>query len=349
MSMTVKRMTLFIFLVAYVAPAAAGPEIGDSPPPLVISEWVKGDPVDLQREIGKRVYMVEFWATWCPPCKMSVPLLTELQHKYSKDLTIIGVTAIDEQGNTRKAIRRFVKRQGASMEYHVAIDKGMATWNRYMGTMAGIPHAFVVGREGKIMWQGSPLDPALDGVLAGVISGTYDMEAAQTEAEINSRLQALNFAMQLGHWSVVWDLSVGILKLDPDNDLAMDYIMGMYLDGLKEEDSYRRWVRSHIKANRNDVKAMGRLAMSLSSNPNITKRTPDLALEAALAAHEATKNPDPLAIAAYAQAVYQIGMVDRAIELQKEAIAVADGDVRKELQGVLDYYHLCRELQAKVR
>jgi thiol-disulfide isomerase/thioredoxin len=331
-------------------PATAATEIGDAPPPLVVSEWVKGRSVDWKRDLGRKVYMVEFWATWCPPCKMSVPRLTEFQKKYDRDLTIIGVTAIDDRGNNRRAIKRFVKDQGKNMDYTVAIDEGMTTWTRYMGDLSGIPHAFLVGRNGKVVWQGSPLEPALDEVIPEIIAGAYDLEKAKAEAEVNRRVQAIGFAMQMGNWSVVWDLSVGILKLDPANELAMGNLLGMYLEGLKDEKALRAWARSHIANHRDDVEAMQQLAMTLTSNPDITRRTPALALEAAKTAYESPKRRGPLASAAFARALYQIGELDRAIKLQEEAIAAApDADVRKELQLALDYYYVCKELQARVR
>ena len=92
---------------------------------------------------------------------------------------------------------------------------------------------------------------------------------------------------------------------------------------------------------------MQRLAMILCANPDMAKRTPDLALEAGRAGYNAAKGREPAAMAAYAEALYQIGELDRAIQLQQEAISVAvDPQARNELQGVLDYYNLCKQLQA---
>jgi len=63
--------------------------------------------------------VLEFWATWCPPCRASIPHLTELAHKYkSAGVEFVGIT--NEPNETM--IKQFVTRMGAQMDYTVAID-----------------------------------------------------------------------------------------------------------------------------------------------------------------------------------------------------------------------------------
>ena len=65
-------------------------KLGTPAPPLTGLEWVKNGPVEMK---PGTVYVVEFWATWCPPCRVSIPHLTELQHKYKdKNLVIVGIS-----------------------------------------------------------------------------------------------------------------------------------------------------------------------------------------------------------------------------------------------------------------
>lgn len=325
------------------AMAALG--VGDKAPALHIAEWVKGKPVDLGKDLG-RIYMVEFWATWCPPCKASVPRLTDFQKKYSKDLTIIGVTTPDDRGNTKSSVRRFVKEKGSTMDYTVAIDKAEKTSNAYMlasGAM-GIPHAFIVGRKGHILWQGSPLDPELDTVLGQVVSGSYDITQAKTQADVLRRFQRLDFPAQMGQWSVVWDGLISILKIDPANEEALDILMQIYINETRDVAAFRNWASSHLSTHRGDPKIMRLLATALMNNADLARRVPDLALEAAKAAYDASGKRDALMMVVYARAVYQVGNLDRAIELQKEALTIADEDDRKNVQGVLDYYLLCKQL-----
>ena len=80
-----KRTVLFIFAGALaLAGSLFAADLGDEAKPLQISKWVKGKKVNLAKGKGKKVYVVEFWATWCPPCRTTIPHLTELQKKYKK-------------------------------------------------------------------------------------------------------------------------------------------------------------------------------------------------------------------------------------------------------------------------
>jgi len=86
------KSLLLLAPVLLAAPAFAdGPTLkpGDAAPALQVKQWVKGDAV---KGFAKdKIYVVEFWATWCGPCKASIPHLTELA-KSHKDVTFVGVS-----------------------------------------------------------------------------------------------------------------------------------------------------------------------------------------------------------------------------------------------------------------
>src|ERR1051325_1895884 len=82
---------------------------GDKAPPLTIEKWVKGEPIT-GFEKG-RVYVVEFWATWCGPCVASMPHLSELQKEYGDRVTIIGVTK-EDPNNSLAQVEDMVKAKG---------------------------------------------------------------------------------------------------------------------------------------------------------------------------------------------------------------------------------------------
>jgi len=140
-------------------------KIGDPAVALTGLEWVKGRPVTF--EPGS-IYVVEFWATWCPPCRTSIPHLTKIQRKYrSKKVKVIGITS-----EKMDKVKPYLVQMGAKMSYTVAIDKEGKTSKGYMRAFKqnGIPHAFIVDGEGKIAWHGHPMKD-LDAVLAEMVRG----------------------------------------------------------------------------------------------------------------------------------------------------------------------------------
>lgn len=282
---------------------------------------------------------------------MSVPLLSEIQTRYKRDLVIIGVTAPDFRGNTPKAIRQFVKQQGEHMNYTVAIDKKMGTTDAYLGAarVDGIPWAFIVDKTGRIVWQGSPLQPELDSVVGQVVAGTYDVATAKAEAKASKLLERLIPSFQMGQWSVVWDGLLEVLEVDPGHDLALDTLLRLTIDELHDMEAYRSWCRRHIAKYRTNVRAMQRLATLLCLQQDLAYRAPDLALEAAKAAYQSANGGSMPAIEVFARAHYQVGDLDRAIALQQEAVAAANGSHRGRAQAVLDFYGKCKDVRASLQ
>ena len=161
---------LALTLTAY--PALGSLEPGSPAPALSVKKWLKGAPVTELRKDG--TYVVEFWATWCGPCRESIPHLTEMA-KRNKDVTFIGVSVWeDDQGGN---IKGFVDKMGAKMDYHVGYSgnqDGMAkTWMK-AAAQNGIPTAFVV-KEGKVVWIGHPME--LEEPLAQIKADTFDLKS----------------------------------------------------------------------------------------------------------------------------------------------------------------------------
>lgn len=118
------------------------------PAPLGIApSWslpdLEGNTVSFSQFKGK-VVVVDFWATWCPPCREEIPGYIELQDKYGKDgLVIIGVS-LDRGGP--KIVKPFVEKTG--MNYVVVMGDN-STVESY-GGFQGIPTTFIIDREGNI-------------------------------------------------------------------------------------------------------------------------------------------------------------------------------------------------------
>jgi thiol-disulfide isomerase/thioredoxin len=157
-------------------------KVGSAAPALQVSRWIKGNGLS-KFEFGK-VYVVEFWATWCPPCRDSIPHLTKMARAYRDKVTFVGVNVFEgKPGKTvEDTVDSFVRDMGDNMDYLVARDTGsdaMAkTWLQAAG-QNGIPCAFIVDGGGKIAWVGHPMDSmkeAIDAVLASASLRSTDIE-----------------------------------------------------------------------------------------------------------------------------------------------------------------------------
>ena len=173
----------------FAVPAAVAIELGVPAPPLNVQTWVKGEPIDLAAVRGKKVVVVEFWATWCPPCRESIPHLTALQKK-NPDLAIVGIT--DEEPGV---VKKFTAQWGAKMDYSVGIDpesRAMSVYMAEFGPRSPIPWAFIVDKQGTVVWSGSPvpgsgsgMDEALAEVLAGRLTGEKAKQREVAKKKLN--------------------------------------------------------------------------------------------------------------------------------------------------------------------
>ena len=179
-----KKCTWIVLMVGVAVCLAGGvraAELGAPAPPLQIAEWVKGDAVELASGQGKKVYVIEFWATWCPPCRESIPHLTEVQNQYAdKGVIVMGIS--DE---SPAVVKRFIEKMGNDMDYTVAVDKDRLTTTAYLEAFGapGIPYAFVVDKSGAIVWHGHPME-GLEDVLDGVVTGAFDPAAETLRSEM---------------------------------------------------------------------------------------------------------------------------------------------------------------------
>ncbi|HNQ21622.1 MAG TPA: TlpA disulfide reductase family protein [Phycisphaerae bacterium] len=328
----------------------AGPTLktGDPAPPLKITDWVKGPAVNLADGAGKKVYLLEFWATWCTPCLVSMPHLTELQKKHGSDLVVVGITQMDPR-NTLSAVRAFVDRQGSRLGYAIGFERDGATSRAYMDAAGaeGIPHAFLIGRDGRIAWQGSPLDPVFDQVVEQVLAGTFDIARSRREQEARPHIQAFMMKVQMRQFAEAADALKRALQADPANEMALSFLESLYREQLQDRAGLRSWYEAHLKKYSDDLDVQALTAETMLHSTDLNWRFPDLAFPAAHEAYRRGAGQHAGAAQAYAFALATVGRLDDAIQVQQEAIPLTNGERHKQAEERLEYYQLCRNLRAE--
>jgi len=103
---------------------------------------LNGEKVSLSDFKGK-VIIVDFWATWCGPCKMEIPSFIQLQEKYQDDVVILGIS-LDQGGP--KTVVPFAKKM--NINYPIVYGDGSVV--QAYGGVRGIPTTFVIDRDFNI-------------------------------------------------------------------------------------------------------------------------------------------------------------------------------------------------------
>ncbi|HEX4003437.1 MAG TPA: TlpA disulfide reductase family protein [Candidatus Acidoferrales bacterium] len=160
---TRRRFSLWFALLAFAVTAAvagctihtptapAGPNLGNAPD--VSFKDLQGNLVPLSSYKGK-VVLLNFWATWCEPCRGEIPLLINFQNQYSsKGFTMLGASMDDDP---MKVVPEFVKTtqfnvggKEETMDYPIVL--GSDDIAAKFGGLLGMPTSFLISRDGKIV------------------------------------------------------------------------------------------------------------------------------------------------------------------------------------------------------
>lgn len=346
-SQSLLTWTLFVGLAAVLAgpalaqdPAAGEAErpassaavlpslsINDPAPPLAIASWSTGEAVTGLEE--GRIYVVEFWATWCGPCLMSMPHLSQLQQQYAGQVTMIGVT--DEPPQKVEAFLDLPQSEGKTwrdvIQYRLATDDHRATSDAYMRAagQSGIPTAFIVGRDGRIEWIGHPM--TMDEPLAKIVANEWDRDAAladfRREAAIKALVQQLNGLVRVREW----DAALAMIDEAEQRQGSSYRLTALKMSVLRladRKDELAVVEDRYVEQSWDDAQALNQFAWRLAIGRG--ERNLAVAHKAAVRGVELTERKDASLLDTLARVCFAQGDLPQAIEWQKLAVAVDQGE-----------------------
>ena len=127
-------------------PGTVGAGVGDYRPDFrhgdLSGQWVSADDFD------GRLLLVNFWATWCAPCRREMPVLQAADHEHGERLAVVGI-AIDDPG----PVRDFVEELGIEYPILVGAADVMATQQAWGNSAGALPYTVLVDQEGIVRWQ----------------------------------------------------------------------------------------------------------------------------------------------------------------------------------------------------
>ena len=211
---------------------AAQPDltIGSKAPQLDVETWMQDGNgfFDHTSKFEKdKVYVVEFWATWCGPCIMSMPHLAELQNQYrGQGVQIISVTNEDTE-TVQGLLDKKHPEEGKTFEeitaaWSVVSDPDESVSDDYMRAsgQTGIPTAFVVGKTGRVEWIGHPA--SMDAPLEAIVNDDWDMvkfkEQFEYENKMQEAMQDLNTLVGTGKIEEALELVAMMIKKAPKEE-----------------------------------------------------------------------------------------------------------------------------------
>ena len=150
-----KNILLMLMLACTSAPAEARNTF--------TARDIQGKVVDLEQHRDK-IIMLNFWATWCAPCKVEMPHLQNLKEKYGDKLMVVSIS-IDEARDKSK-IKPLIKRGGYDFTVVHDVDRNIVSF--YNPSME-LPYNVIMGYDGNIVWQGAGYSPGKEKVFEKIL------------------------------------------------------------------------------------------------------------------------------------------------------------------------------------
>lgn len=316
-------------------------EVGDKAPSLKgVKSWYNGKVVDPGKE-GK-ITILDFWATWCIPCLESIPHLNELYDRYnSQGVVIAGIT---REG--KDEVDPFLKR--VPMRFPVGMDTRGTTLRTYMAGREEIPQAFLINRQGIVVWEGHPME-GLDEVLVELVAGNWTIEKALSHKKAQQQKKLLQRELMAMMMEKNTDGALRVLdklaEVDP-NPAAVALFRAQLLMEEGRAGEAQQAFRDVLRDSSDSPEVLGEIAWNVLQFPR-KHRDLRVAVDAAERAVELTERKKPEHLETLALCLYYLGELDAAAKIQKEAVDRAGEGNREGFEDSLMYYRSAQTLRSE--
>jgi thiol-disulfide isomerase/thioredoxin len=328
--------------------------IGSAAPKLNIEHWLsdgEGKFSHITEFKEGKVYVVEFWATWCGPCIASMPHISGLQKEYADK----GVQVVSVSDEDLETVEEFLEGKVRNIEedmtyaeltnnYCLTTDPDRSVSKDYMQAAGqnGIPTAFIVGKKGEIEWIGHPM--SMDEVLEQVVSDSWDRAAFAAEfkatQELERKQQRLMRLLQANKVDEALELIEGMIETaeDPTMQLQVKAIrlQIMLTSNHKKSVATLLEFAEENKENAELLNQISWLVYEIASED--AEEAHGELLKAAIKVAEMATASDPKSgsiLDTLAHLHYVQGNLDKALELQEQAVKLGGPDL-EPLQEFLD-------------
>jgi thiol-disulfide isomerase/thioredoxin/cell fate (sporulation/competence/biofilm development) regulator YmcA (YheA/YmcA/DUF963 family) len=332
--------------------------IGSPAPALDIEHWIQDgngffEPVTTF-EPGK-VYVVEFWATWCGPCINSMPHLAALQNMYRGR----GVQIVSVSDEPLKTVKGFLEREAQTPDgetttfaeitaaYSLTTDPDRSVYEAYMDAseQQGIPTAFIVGKDGKVEWIGHPME--MDGPLEEVVTDSWDRTRFATmlkaEQKFNTNLQKISKLAGTGQFKEAIDVIDAEIKSDLPEEIRDRWVMirerVKLSAGMVDEDVIK-FFKNELEKNKGEGVKVASVAWMLYQASREVQGLDELLTVSITALKAEVPGVDdqsrPVVLDTLAHLYEATGDLDAAIQTQQSAVDATEGRTQQRLARYLD-------------